>query len=511
MKKTININLGGLVFQIDEDAYSVLESYLATLKRKFGKIDEQDEIIGDIEFRFAELFTAKLDKNLEVVTIEHVNEAIATMGTPEEIDDLGAQETESATTSSNTPKSEKSKDKKLFRDTDDVVFGGVLSGLGYYLGIDAVWLRLAMVVLTIASVGVPTIPIYFIMWLVVPKATSTSEKLQMKGEPVNLSSIEASVKKNFQTDELKKITTRINSEFGDIIKTGIKIIAAFTAFFIGVVLIILTLSFAFGTIIPAVTVPNDLLLLFPNPLFYIAAMVSLFLLIAIPLFWVLYLCLKLFSKTPIRWGTSLVSGSILWVLALLVLASTVGITANQFKEESSSGHYIAVPSQEIAKLTIDIPGNTDDFEFRLAFDKGRLETNGYEYNKEDNSLLVDAVTLKIVASADSTFKVGVKNISRGKTKKDAEERLNHFENDGLFVNDSMLQIPTALLLNDEDEWRAQRTKYVLHVPIGKEIDFTTETEKMYVDIEFSGEHAKSSLLKNSWRMTNNGLECISCN
>ncbi|MGB1248461.1 MAG: hypothetical protein ACPG4Z_06215, partial [Chitinophagales bacterium] len=129
MKKTVNINLGGIAFLIDEDAYAQLEGYLNSLRKQFKNLEEQDDIIEDIEYRIAEIFSEKLQG--EVVNTAMVNEVIKMMGTPSEIDEELDGEEEPAS----TKKAEKKKVRRFFRNPDDVFLSGLLSGLSSYLGI----------------------------------------------------------------------------------------------------------------------------------------------------------------------------------------------------------------------------------------------------------------------------------------------------------------------------------------------------------------------------------------
>lgn len=190
MKKTISINLAGLAFKIDEDAYTRLENYLNQIKVAYPNPDEHNEIITDVEHRMAELFQALLGKRFEVIDLQMVEDVLSTLGS---ISDENTEEnTNQSNSNSGTIK------RKLFRSTDDKIFAGVLGGLGVYLGIDAVWLRLLFVLLAIASIGVPVGLIYIVLWVVIPKALTASQKLQMQGEPVNLSSISENIKKKFK-------------------------------------------------------------------------------------------------------------------------------------------------------------------------------------------------------------------------------------------------------------------------------------------------------------------------
>src|SRR5690606_13597685 len=131
MNKTVNINLAGTFFHIDEDAYGKLTRYLNAIKRSFSDPQGRDEIIKDIEARIAELFAEKIDSKKQVITIKELDEVIAIMGQPE---DYAIDEeifTDSADTGRNEQQNTKGY-KKLFRDPDNKYIGGVSSGLGHY-------------------------------------------------------------------------------------------------------------------------------------------------------------------------------------------------------------------------------------------------------------------------------------------------------------------------------------------------------------------------------------------
>lgn len=193
MNKTININLAGSFFHIDEDAYQKLQHYLNAVKASFVNTPGADEINADIEARIAELFEEKLSSNRQVVGMTEVDEVIAIMGQPEDyMVDEELFEDEEPTQQQSSQK----KGRKLYRDTDNSYISGVSSGLGHYLGIDAIWIRLIWLLLTIGSSGA-FILIYLAFWIFAPEARTTAEKLEMRGEPINISNIERKIKEGF--------------------------------------------------------------------------------------------------------------------------------------------------------------------------------------------------------------------------------------------------------------------------------------------------------------------------
>jgi phage shock protein PspC (stress-responsive transcriptional regulator) len=188
MKITVSVNLGGYSFHIDEDAYSELKRYLKNLELHFAGEESSAEILSDIENRMAELFRAKMNGYKQVITIDDVNEAITILGTPEDIDDKEGRSTRDKFTSPGY--------HRMYRDPDKRLIGGVCAGMGAYWNIDPLILRVIFIGLILAG-GLGAL-IYLILWIVLPEAKTTSEKIEMKGEPVNIHNIKESVKQEFE-------------------------------------------------------------------------------------------------------------------------------------------------------------------------------------------------------------------------------------------------------------------------------------------------------------------------
>lgn len=189
MKKNITINLFGTLYAIDEDAYALLTRYQDDLKKYFSRQEGGEEIAEDIERRVAELIQELKSTGVEAITIEHVKEIISRIGTPEEMGE-GAAESSSTFDGHRGMDwlRERLRGKRLYRNPDDMMLGGVVSGLACYLGVDATWLRLLVVLLTFLSVGTSVL-IYLILWLIVPLAVTTADRLQMQGKSVNMANL----------------------------------------------------------------------------------------------------------------------------------------------------------------------------------------------------------------------------------------------------------------------------------------------------------------------------------
>jgi len=188
MKITVSINLGGYSFNIDEDAYAELKRYLKNLELHFAGEESSSEILSDIETRMAELFRTKLTNYKKVINIQDVQQVVSVLGTPENISEIDRPTARDKFSSPGY--------HRMYRDTDHRVIGGVCAGMAAYWDIELWVVRLIFFALAMMGVG---ILIYLILYIVLPEAKTTAEKIEMKGNPVNIHNIKDSVKKEFDT------------------------------------------------------------------------------------------------------------------------------------------------------------------------------------------------------------------------------------------------------------------------------------------------------------------------
>ena len=378
MKKTINISIGGMSFQIEEDAYERLDNYLKSIKQHFSSYPESAEIVSDIEDRIADQFSAKTAP-AKIVGLKTVEELILAMGTPEQMGGAGRSEHFKAA-SGDQPKG-----RKLFRNPDDVIIAGVCSGLAAYVGIDAVWVRL-LFALSIFFGGFGVL-LYIILWIIVPEAKTDTEKMQMRGEAINLKNVEANIRE--RVEELKKkdhsgIKKVLAAPFRALgvllegIGRAVKKIVPLFARLVGVVLTVAAAAGIAGLVIAAVSLAfnaNSPYVDFPlreiaaGSLFY-AAVISAFFVAFVPLAFLALAGVSLaayrsaFGKT----GSIFLFG--LWIVAIAIAAGigirlapqiesavktyeTQGmvekvIDLNDFTQVDFSGNYnaVIVPSNE---------------------------------------------------------------------------------------------------------------------------------------------------------------------
>lgn len=338
MKKTFTINLSGTVYHIDEDAYNLLDNYLENLKHYFRKEEGGDEIIDDIERRIAELCAEKQSSGKQIITIVDVEEIIAQIGKPEQMgcedndahshdDNHASNQTESA----KTP-------RRLFRNPDDVVIDGVISGLAIYLGVDVTVARLLTLILLVLGCGT-LIPIYIICMIVIPKANTAAEKLSMRGESVTIENIGKTVTNTFDK-VANEVNDYVNSDkprthlqkVGDVLMRIFSVVLkAFMILFVAMivpVLFVLAIALFVLIVLTVVTLIDgnavwlaDSIVHPSNPLLFLSMCIAGVLVIGIPIAILLWLALGCLCKwslsTTPKWGLL-----ILWITSLACFVFT---------------------------------------------------------------------------------------------------------------------------------------------------------------------------------------------
>ena len=249
-----------MFFHIDEEAYNSLQRYLNAIKRSFTDSQGRDEIIADIEARVAELFSERMKSERQVISMKEVEEVISIMGQPEDylVDDEIFED---------DPKTHHNRRtgtyRKLYRDYDNKFIGGVCAGFAQYFGIDALWIRLAALLIAFAGVGSPVL-VYIILWILIPKASTTTEKLAMAGKPANITNIEKKIKEGL--DDVQERLSDVDfdrvgqraksgaSSFFDSLGDFIVVLLKIFAKFFGVIFIIVAASLLIGALASAIGV-----------------------------------------------------------------------------------------------------------------------------------------------------------------------------------------------------------------------------------------------------------------
>ncbi len=526
MNKTININLGGVFFHIDEDAYQKLRKYLDAIRRSLSDDPKgKDEILTDIESRIGELLSERIKDVRQVVNQKDIEEIVEVMGRPEEY----AGDTEIF--NDEIPNSTKNKKtKKLFRDGRDKFLGGVSSGLAHYFGIDVIWIRLGWLILLIGGFSVILYPI---LWILLPEANTTSEKLEMEGEAVNISNIERKIKEEF-TDVSQRLKDGIDDvseqfkkgNYQDKVKSGLQEIIdlfarVFTVFFkvggkfIGFFLVVISAASLIGILIGGFSLGSiEFLNLGDNftnypPFFHTSRIplglliTFLFVAVAIPFVLIFKLGLKIISSNvnPFSKATNLSLFGV-WLLAIMGLAfAGIEYGAHSSKKFSVFQKH-TIENNLLDTLNIKmIP--KEDFKVRRYSDNKTVFVDGIEKAYKTNVSLdirasnTDEMYLKVYKKAIA--------ITKDKAKTFTDEIVYTFKNSN---NDLLLD---AYFLSEiKRRYQSQYVRMTLFIPKGKTIYLDKSTKYFLYDVDNIQDIRDKKMIKHYYKMTMEGLDCLDC-
>jgi phage shock protein PspC (stress-responsive transcriptional regulator) len=478
MNKTISINLGGYFFHIDEDAYQKLSRYFDAVKRSLSP-DGRDEIMKDIESRIAELFQERLKNDKQVVGLSEIEEVISIMGQPEDykIDDEKTSYQSSSTSSTNFYYPS----KRLYRDKENGMIGGVMAGLGHYLGIDSLWLRILMVILFF---GFGTgLFVYIVLWILVPEAVTTTQKLEMKGQPITISNIEKKVKEGFDditskissidhekiTNSAKSGASRIGSSIEEVIttifKVFAKIIGSFILFFSAIALlgvIITSIIMIFSSTMPENYILNHIQtpIGLETPLW---AQGILFLLgFGIPLFFLFILGLKLMVNN-LRSIGNYVKYSLLavWIIAIGIIIS-LGIneaTQLAFEGKSVQKEVIVIAPTD----TLKIKFKNNDF-----YSKSNYRNHDFKITQDegDNEIIYsNNVSIEVKYTDETTPYMLIEKLANGKSTSQAKKRAEKIKYEYKIEGNTII-LDNYLLTAVENKFRGQEVEIYLYLPKG---------------------------------------------
>ena len=473
MNKTVTINLGGIVFHIDEDAYQKLSRYFDAIKRSLNNSSGQEEIIKDIEMRISELLSEKLLSDKHVIGLKEIDEVIAVMGQPEDYiieDDSKAESNYQAY----------KKSKKLYRDKDKGMIGGVAAGLSHYLGIDVVWIR---VILLLFFFGFGTgILAYIILWIATPEAVTTSEKLEMTGEPVTISSIEKKVREEFDSVS-EKFKNVDYDKYGNQIKTGaekfgnslseiISNIFKVFAKFLGVILIITGVTVLFFLFVGIFTLGTGYWITFPWTEFVDAGNFTdypiwvfgllMFLGVGIPFFFLTLLGFRLLSPSMKSIGS--IAKYTLLALWILAIAALISIGIQQASE-------VAYEGKTIQKETLNIlPIDTLQIEFRYNenYTNDLDDTNNFRFVQDASKnevIYSNNIHFEIEKTDEKAPYIQIERRARGKSFNEAKKRAEKIQF-GYRLEGKKLLLDNYLLTAVSEKFRDQEVAIYLYLPEG---------------------------------------------
>jgi phage shock protein PspC (stress-responsive transcriptional regulator) len=521
MNKTININLAGMFFHIDEDAYTKLQRYLDAIKRSFSTTQGRDEIIADIEARIAELFLEKMENDRQVMVMADVDHIISIMGQPEDYltdDDIFEDEPQKTYTQNVS--------KKLYRDIDNKYIGGVCSGIGHYIGLEAVWVRLIFVLIAF-STGFGFLA-YILLWIIVPEANTTAKKLAMTGEAVNISSIEKKIKEGFdgvaekvKNVDYEKVGNQVKSgsrnffdSLGDLIMFFFKVIGKL----IGILMLIIGAStmialfvglFSVG-IADIISIPGvDFVDIFNTsglPIWLISLLT--FFAVGIPFFFLFYLGLKILV-TNLKSIGNIAKFSLfgLWIISLIALISAGVKQASEYAFEDMVivKEQLSITPSDTVTIKMNVEDYYDNRYFRSSEFDVTIDENGIE------KIVSDQVRFTIRKAKDSLPLIRIRKEANGSSFKEARERATAIEYN--YVTDAnVIFLDNAFATAKEQKFRDQEVNVQLYLPAGTIVKIDSSAYNyVWRTIKNDQNYSRDEVVGFTWKMNESGeLECLNC-
>ena len=539
MNKTLTINLANSIFNIDENAYQALQRYLEAVKKYLTGTQGNEEILADVEARISELFSEKLTPEKQVIVLQDVEQIIQVMGQPEDysIDEDIFDEVPKTKTSTRV--------KKLYRDGDQKLMGGVCSGIGHYLSIDPLWIRLLFIVFLFG--GGFSVITYIILWAIVPEATTTAQKLDMQGEAANLSNIEKKIKEGFDSvsDTVKNADYKgvenavkeggnsfikaLGDFIGIIFSTMGKIISTiFNLFgkFIGLLLILIgsatLLGLFFGLFTVGILDLSNLSGIHFFPLINASELpiwvlsILLFLAVGIPFYGLLYVGLTVVAKNLKKMGNiTKVSLFSIWFVAVSCLiffgikqANSFSVRGNQIEQVSLfDANNIGVQVPDTLYL---MAKSSEHFEY---LDHNFFDGITISYDTNGNEVLYSKrVSVNIKNTIENNISIKTYKSAHGYSYEDAKNRATalsyNMEQMGntLYFEDYFISAPNQKMRN-------QKIEMSLIIPNGTIVKIDPSmSEIMGWGNKNDQDMYRKDLPNETWRMGDSGvLECITCN
>lgn len=537
MNKTININLGGIFFHIDEFAYQKLKLYLDAIRRSLSDDPQgRDEILNDIEQRIGELLSERVKDERQVVNEADIDEITKIMGKPEDYmvdEDLFDDEPRKHTRSSN---------KKLFRDGEDKFLGGVSSGMAHYFGIEPLWLRIIWLI-TIIPTGGASILVYILLWILIPVAETTTEKLQMKGEPVNISNIEKKIREEFNevsasvkegvnsvTDKVKSsefkknVSTKARGGFQEVIDTLVSIfVAIFKVFgkFIGVLLILVAALTLIGLIIGGFSWGSFEILGFGDdfvnypPFFYTSVLpgwllvLFSFFAIGIPFFILFMLGLKILSSNVKSLSTTTKLTLLgIWIISLLGLGFAAINFATQTAYSGAKNKTETIPV--VANDTLNVVMLADK-NYSYYSELRRRWTPEIVVNESGEEILYsNRIHLDIKPTNKAEAYVKIRQESEGQSKIKANENAEAIQYE-FKLDQKNLLLNGYFLADLKSRYTDQSVDITIYLPTDAVIYLDETTKTFLYDVDNVQDIYDRDMPMNYYKMTSKGLECLDCN
>jgi len=526
MEKTIIINIGNTIIHIEESAYERLKAYLNEVKQYFANHADDLEIVTDIENRIAELLTEQLEEQKkQVVDSADVNAVIAQMG---KVQDFDTAEESGEEPVINTAYQHQYAEKKLYRDMDDRVVAGVCAGIAHYVNADAKWIRLATV-LTV-FLGGTGILVYALLWIIMPKAKSRIERMEMKGEPANLQGFQKNLDEELQAvkerlGEVNKHAQPLFARLGNFIgeffewlgrflsgtgKVIFKVIAGF--------IVVFGVLFMLALIIGAAAFQGfwdaSIYEYFPFSIINEGnrgvILFSAFIVCFVPVLALVLFSIRVaFNKQAINKTLSFAL-LIIWLAGVATTGYQAAKISSEFKQHAELTQTVDLKSYSTYAINIDKSkyfSKEDSVAYHIdANNRHQIVVDDFE---DGPFVSPNHIRIDINKSETGVTRLTQKYESQGKTFQSALQNAQNISYT-YKLKDSNLVFNPRFQLRKGTIWRNQEVRLTLEIPVGTRL-ILKEDAYRYVNNYWTWDCKNSENDHNDysvWVMTEDGLKCV---
>ena len=503
MNKTTSIHIKGFPFIIEEIAYNRLENYLMRLKKALNNQKGTDEIIEDIEMRIAELLNTKISISKQVIEDKDIIDILNTLGDPSDYAESDEPIMDEASSSSNSyEESKENHERRLYRDTESGYIGGVCSGLAGYFNMDPTIIRLIWA--AAFFLGGFGLFFYIILWIIIPKANSSIDRLRMKGKPINVDTVKEEVERAAKnvSEKSRNFANEIKND--QRIKDGtntfrkvIRTIFGFFLLFIGIssLIVVTTLFFGQAQVVTVssengfLSIPELAKLTFNDNIDIQLAYLSFYICSASFItFFLLGGFVQLFNLKN-KWYRFvnfflIISGVIGFCVGMVVASRTARDFTSPVEIEKS------LETNTIKNLTIVTQQST----FKIQDDYKVKRRNLWNTYFTKDSITEYGISIRYKVSPDSLYHIEVTKKASAHSFNLGENRAKNIDYNYSLKGDSLI-LPTYYSYPSIDKLRHQKVIVVISIPKGKTVkieDEIIDLDKKYIsdDDEVEYEHKK---------------------
>ena len=525
MEKTLTININGWVFNINEDAYNLLTEYFQNLTKYFSKEEGGAEIVSDIEARVSELLKEKMPENETAINISQIHEIMDVLGQPYEMGTDDDEEEKFENTEHIKGK------RKLFRNPENSHIAGVAAGIGTYLGIDPIFIRIAFLLLILS--GGAGIILYIALWILIPIALSTSDRIRMEGNKVDIKNIEKKVKEEaaYISDRLSDFSTeakdvyqktkparRISAQkieeffknMGKITVRVLKFLLGLILFMTGVGFLIPFAIFSFNWVpglefdtfsVHGISLPEFLSIYLFDTKHTIILLSSLIITLLIPISMLIFNGIRFLFNTKRKKIVGTIAFQI-WLAALII---TLGFSYTTFTAFSNDALNITSHGfKNMNSDTLFVKLNTKSyFQNVMTSDQKTVISQDENFPILRDGVFYGEPNLSVLPSGNNDFKFKLFLSASGHGEDEANKNIQKISYT-FDIDSSILILDPYYKLIESEKWRNQEVRIEIFVPENRVISIDSNIPRyLKMNYDWRTKFGKTKTKETFWQQKDN--------